>query len=84
MRENRTLRLSGGRRPAFGRLLRPDSKEVPETGWSEGAVLQSCFDQKRETPLESKTLHYGMDGRRVSTGTRDAGEGLAFAMETEL
>jgi hypothetical protein len=28
------------------------SEEAPERGWSEGAILQSCFDRRREEPLE--------------------------------
>ena len=39
------------------------SGEVLETGWSEGAILQSCFDRGGEKPLEPEALHYGMEGK---------------------
>jgi hypothetical protein len=60
------------------------SWEVLETGWSKGAILQSRFDQGGEKPLEPRALHNGMEGGRVPTGARDAGEGLSSEMETGL
>jgi hypothetical protein len=60
------------------------SGEVLETGWSQGATLQSRFDPGGEKPLEPEALHNGMEGGRVPAGTRDAGEGLSSEMETGL
>jgi hypothetical protein len=60
------------------------SKETLETGWSKGATLQSRFGRRGEKPLEPEALHYGMEGRRVPTGARNAGEGLSSEMETGL
>ena len=60
------------------------SEEVLETGWSQGATLQSRFDQGGEKPLEPEALHNGMEGGRVPAGTWDAREGLSSEMETGL
>ena len=60
------------------------SEEVLETGWSQGAALQSRFDQGGEKPLEPEALHNGMDGGGVPAGTWDATEGLSSEMETGL